>query len=325
MTEAASRSLLRDSFGRRIRYLRLSVTSACQLDCFYCSPRGRDGTTRGSGRLTTKHLVRAVETAARLGIEKFRLTGGEPLIAPGVVHLVRSVAAVPGVRTVLATTNGLALEASAGALRRAGLDGVNVSLDTLSPRRFEAITGAYALEKVLRGIDEAIRVGLPVKLNTVMLRNVNHDELPAIARFARSRGVFVRFIERMGACPFGESDRPFSRNEALELLRSDLGPLEPLEVDPAHPHVERFGLEAWQMGFISAVTGNFCAGCNKLRLTSDGRLMTCLAETDSISIAHLLKGPLHQKELEASFRNAVAAKPFAPSACDPHGMRRIGG
>ncbi len=323
MTEDSTRPVLRDRFGRRIRYLRLSVTSACQLDCFYCTPRGRDGTARSATCLKSEHLIRAAEAAARVGIEKIRLTGGEPLAAPGITELVGRIRAVPGVSTVLATTNGLALETLAVPLRRAGLDGVNVSLDTLSPARFAAITGSSVLEKVLRGIDAALGSGLSVKLNAVMLRNINDDELPALARYARSHGLFVRFIERMG--PVSEMARSFTRAEALEVLRADLGPLEPLEVDPEHPHVERFALEAWQMGFISPVTTNFCAGCDKLRLTSDGRLMTCLAQTRSASIADLLRDPAAQRELDASFRRAAASKSFASATCDPWGMRRIGG
>ncbi|RMG46621.1 MAG: radical SAM protein [Acidobacteria bacterium] len=275
-------------------YLRLSVTSACDLRCRYCrpgppSPRRRTAPPPGDDEIVA--LAAAVAQAAP--VRKVRLTGGEPLLRPGIARIVRGLRQrLPG--AVLAmTTNGQRLAPLAAELRRAGLDAVNVSLDTLDPMRFARVTPAGRLEATLAGIDAAARVGFsPLKINTVLMRSVNASELDRLVRFAADRGAEIRFIELM---PIGAGAPLFRREflsagEARRRLASafeDRGPLG--RSGTAGRWLFRVGGRDVAVGFISPVSAPFCDGCDRLRLDSQGRLLRCLRGEDGIDLLEPLR------------------------------------
>jgi cyclic pyranopterin phosphate synthase len=302
-----------DPFGRRIDYLRLSVTDRCNLRCLYCMPPEGIPWAWRTQMLSDAEIQALVRVAAGLGISKVRLTGGEPLVRTGIVNLVRGLSQVPGVRDLSLSTNGMLLGRMAQALKACGLARVNVSLDTLRPERFRQVTRLGELGAVLRGIEQALRWGLePVKINMVVMRGVNDDEIPDFVALTRSLPVHVRFIELM---PIGETGF-FSRQHWLPLpeIRVRCGPLEPLPGEDAPrgsgPAVYfRPPGALGTVGFIAALSCNFCARCNRLRLTSTGRLVPCLAGEEGVD----LRGPLREgagaDRLEALFRQAVAGKP----------------
>jgi cyclic pyranopterin phosphate synthase len=288
------RSGLRDRHGRVITYLRLSVTDLCNLRCFYCMPNQGVAKLPHAEVLRLEEQAEVVRAAAALGIDKVRITGGEPLVRRGLIGLVREVAATGGIAEVALTTNGLRLAGMAAELRAAGLARINVSLDSLDPRRFAEITRGGDLSRVLAGIDAALAAGFGVKLNTVLLAGLNTADLGDFVRFARDRGVGLRFIERMGF----ERDLPvFSQDEALAALELEFC-VEPLPTHHDHPHVRRFDCDGTRIGFIAPMTHSFCEVCNKLRLTPDGGLRVCLASNASVDLRALLRRPHTSAEVE---------------------------
>jgi len=311
---------LRDTYGRVIDYLRVSVTSRCDLRCVYCTPGPRPRTA--GDELRDEEILRVVRAAARLGVRRVRLTGGEPTLRPGLTGLVESIAAIEGIEEVSLTTNGLRLSGMAAELRRAGLQRVNVSLDSLRPDRFRRITRGGELPRVLDGLAAAEAAGLaPLKLNVVVVRGLNDDELVELAGLTVEHLWHVRFIELM---PIGnqgdwgaEFPLPADRFLPVQEMRHRLAELtlEPAEAPSGAGPARTFRLRGAQgtVGFIAPLGQRFCHACNRLRLTSDGRLRPCLLAGADLSIRGALRSGA---PLEPLLLRAVAAKP------EGHGLHR---
>ncbi len=293
---------MRDSFGREITYLRLSVTELCDLRCRYCMPEEGVCKLRHEELLSEEEMLRAVRAAAALGITKVRITGGEPLTKPNILSICRGVAATPGIREVSLTTNGLRLPELAVRLREAGVRRVNISLDTLDPERYAYITRRGKLADALRGIEAALTAGFEqVKLNAVLIGGFNDGEIPALAELTRRWPVDVRFIELMpmpGETAFGpESYLPVSRVlEALPALRP--------EREDGVARLYRLPGGQGRVGLISPLSQHFCASCNRLRLTADGKLKPCLHSAEEIGI----KG-MSEDEMREAMAEAIRRKP----------------
>ena len=308
-------SELQDTFGRRIDYLRISITDRCNLRCVYCMPPQGIVWRPRAEILSYEEILRVVETAAPLGIRKIRLTGGEPLVRPGLTWLVERVARLSGIQDISITTNGLLLEKLAQPLADAGLTRANVSLDTLDPIKFRHITHYGDIDRVWRGIRAAEQAGLkPIKLNTVVVKGVNDDELIDLARLTRDHAWHVRFIELM---PIGHqaewgsgfppaTDRYFSVQQMLDQL-APLGLTasdQPIGNGPARAY--RMPGAAGTVGFISPVGDHLCSTCNRLRLTADGCLRPCLLSDSEVAVREALRSGTDIRPLIVQ---AVARKP----------------
>ncbi|MCK5433771.1 MAG: GTP 3',8-cyclase MoaA, partial [Dehalococcoidales bacterium] len=283
---------LSDSFQRPINYLRISVTDRCNLRCIYCMPS--DGICLLSHRdiLTYEEIYTIVQAAAELGINKVRITGGEPLVRAGISELIRMLARIDTIDDISLTTNGTLLGGYAAELKQAGLRRVNVSLDTLKADRFQAISGSDRLAEVIGGITLAQSVGLqPVKINMVVLGGTNDDELLNLARMSLEPGWHVRFIEYMPLNePAVDSSHWISVSEMMIRIEKALGKLEPGKLATGAGPARYYRLPGARgtLGFISPMTDCFCSECNRLRLTADGRLRPCLVADDEVD----LKGPM---------------------------------
>lgn len=297
-----------DAYGREIYYLRLSVTDRCNLRCRYCMPA--EGVCKKSHEemLTEDEMITAVEAAASLGIRKLRLTGGEPLVKKNILSICERSAAVEGIKEVCMTTNGILLPQMAKDLKAAGVDRLNISLDTLNREKYTYITRLGSLDDALRGIEAALEAGFEhLKINVVLMGGVNDDEIPALAELSRRYGADVRFIELM----------PMTQNEAIGLnaylsgdavlaALPDLLPEEKKSDGVARLY--RLPDAKGNIGLISAVSSHFCASCNRIRLTADGKLKPCLHSDQEYAI----KG-LDYEGMRREIERVVQAKP----ACHP--------
>lgn len=299
-----------DSFQRPINYLRISVTDRCNLRCVYCMPAEGIALMSHYDILSYEEIFTLVKAAAELGINRVRLTGGEPLVRAGLTDLIRLIDSIETIDDISLTTNGILLAQHAADLKEAGLMRVNVSLDTLKPERFRQITRCGTLESTLKGIEVASEVGLtPVKINMVVMAGVNDDELTDFARKTIDEGWNVRFIERM----------PVSGDDSLVLVsvkdmkkRLDvIGKMEPvnMEVGNGPAKYYRFPGAKGTVGFITPVTEHFCYQCNRLRLTADGKLRLCLLREDEIDLREPLRRGASVEELKDTITKATAAKP----------------
>ncbi len=302
-----------DAYNRSISYLRISVTDRCNLRCVYCMPEHGIPLKPHHELLTFEEIARIVRAAASLGITKIRLTGGEPLARRGIVELVRMIASVPGIEDLAMTTNGTLLPAFARQLKEAGLQRVNVSLDTLKPERFRQITRGGNLEDVLKGIEEARKAGLtPIKINTVVLEGFNRDEVVDFACLTLEDEWHVRFIEVMPVGDEAESNlgKYVSMREVREDIEKALGPLEPADLRGNGP-ARYFRLKGAKgtIGFITPVSEHFCYQCNRLRLTSDGKLRPCLLSDFEVDIKTALRSGATDEELREIIKRAVRLKP----------------
>lgn len=309
-----------DQHNRDIDYLRISLTDVCNLRCVYCMPEHMTF-RRPAELLTDAELFRLMVIFARLGFRKIRFTGGEPTLRPSLVKLVRHAASLPGIRQVSLTTNGLMLDQLAQPLADAGLASVNVSLDTLDPARFRQLTRWGNVRDVLAGITAADAAGLRIKLNAVPIRGVNDtDGALALARLTLERDWQVRFIEVM---PFAnnagfQTGHIVREAELRARLEAALGPLEALHAGKLDGEARMFRLAGARgtIGFISPVSSPFCAACNRVRLTADGRLRLCLLRDDEGDLRELLRGGATDQELETAIGSAVHRKPWG------HGLAR---
>jgi GTP 3',8-cyclase len=304
---------VKDSFGRRIDYLRLSVTDRCNLRCRYCMPEAGVEPLGHGQILSYEELLRVAAAAVRLGVRKIRVTGGEPLVRKGLVGFIGQLAGLPARPEVTLTTNGLGLAELAGELRAAGLSRVNVSLDTLRPERFARITRRPGLERVLAGLAAAEAAGLtPIKLNMVPIAGENADEIVDFARLSLEHPWEVRFIEFMPVSS-GLSYGPESRFPAAAILEQlqRLGSLEPLDRQgPSGPaRLYRYAGGLGRIGVIPAVSEHFCGDCNRLRLTADGRIRPCLFSTEEIDLRSALRAGASDQALEQLLQQATGAKP----------------
>jgi len=304
-----------DSFGRQIDYLRISITDRCNERCLYCMPEGYKGWERKSDHLTAEEIIRVVRVAADLGFRKFRLTGGEPLVRNDVVEIVRGMTAIPGVEVVGLSTNGIRLAAQAKILRDAGLRTANISLDALDAAVYRKITGGD-LPSVLAGIRAAVDAGFErVKLNCVLMRGVNEQEIWPLALFAAEHGLPLRLIELM---PLTRTDVLTEKNffpigEAMQLLAQKDELIPAPETRIGHGPAKYFRLKhtGTLIGFIGALTNlQFCESCNKMRLTSDGKIRPCLGDHGEIDLRAALRNSEDEKALRNLFLEALRLKPL---------------
>jgi GTP 3',8-cyclase len=295
-----------DAYGRTHTDFRISVTDRCNIRCFYCMPEEGGEYAPISRQLSFREVVRAASTGVRLGIQKIRLTGGEPLLRPRLADLVASLAALRLADLAL-TTNGVLLASQAKMLRDAGLRRLNIHLDTLDPRRFFEITRRNDLHRVLAGIEAALSLGFAIKLNAVAIRDLTEADIIPMTRFARERGMEIRFIEFMPLDAQGLWDEHLvlTAAEMRERLEAEFGALEPIpDPDPRAPAVEYRFADGTRVGFIASVSQPFCQNCNRLRLTSDGKLRYCLFALEETDIRPALQDD-SDKELERLFHQTV--------------------
>lgn len=285
--------LLTDSFGRKHQYLRISVTDRCNLRCTYCMPEGGFPLMDSAEILSYEEITRFVKLLAPSGLSKVRLTGGEPLVRKDIHNLVAQLREISGIEKVALTTNGLLFNEQAKALKNAGLTGVNISLDTLSPEKFQRITRRTGWDLVRRSIDTALEFGLEeVKVNAVILRGMNEDELLDLAMLAQDLPIQMRFIESM---PFmgnsWQKDALVSYEEMLTELSQDLELIPLVDPDQSHPISQDFFVPGFQgqIGIIASMTRSFCAGCERLRLQSNGGLKSCLFENAHTNVREALR------------------------------------
>jgi cyclic pyranopterin phosphate synthase len=307
--------MLIDRFGRQIKYLRISVTDRCNYRCVYCMPPAGVPRLEHGDILSYEEILEVAQQAAALGIQRIRLTGGEPLVRRNLEFLISSLAALPGIDEVSLTTNAFMLAQSAERLAQAGLKRVNISLDTLRPERFQAITRGGSLASALEGIAAAEKAGLmPIKLNAVVVRGVNDEELLDLARLSMDHPWDMRFIELMpvgNEYEWGEGfPPPESRFVSVQEMcqRLEALNLEPVEEPNGNGPARVFRIPGARatVGFISPVSDHFCDSCNRLRLTADGRLRPCLLLDQEISIREALRGG---QDLAALIQSAVDLKP----------------
>jgi len=303
-----------DRFGREINYLRISLTDRCNLRCIYCMPE--DMTFRPRAELLQDdEMMRLVRLCAGLGFGKIRLTGGEPTVRANVVDLVREMAATPGIRKVAMTTNGLLLHRLARPLAEAGLQRVNVSIDTLDPVKFKKLTRWGQVEDVWTGIHAAEAAGLEIKLNAVVVRNYNDSEdVIDLARLTLHQPWQVRFIEMM---PFGEVANfqlagVVSEEELRARITAGLGPLRPVNGGELDGEARLFRLDdsLGTIGFISSVTQPFCASCNRARLTADGRLRLCLLREKEVDLLTPMRQGATDDQLRDLITDGIWWKPW---------------
>ena len=304
-----------DKYKREINYLRVSITDRCNLRCVYCMPKEGLSLIGHDDILKYEEMLRIVRIAQKLGIVKVRVTGGEPLVRRGVTDFLAELGRL-GLEDISLTTNGILLEPFADPIRRAGVGRVNVSLDSLDPKRYAQITRGGDLSAVLRGLEQAERVGFsPIKINVVTVRGFNDDEAVPFARLTLEKPCEIRFIELMPiGGEKGSDDKYISNDELMERIRR-VGTLHPVESDRGGRNfggpARRFRLDGARgiIGFISPISHNFCHACNRLRLTADGGLRACLMVDGEID----LKGPMRKgcsdEELEQLIHRAVMSKP----------------
>ena len=320
-----------DSTRREIHYLRLSVTDLCNLRCRYCMPDGVEKLER-EAVLTYEEFLRLAALFAQCGIDTVRVTGGEPLVRKNVAQLVAGLKAIPGIRKVTMTTNGILLAHQLPALLAAGLDSVNISLDTLRPEVFRQITARDEFAAVQAGLQAALESGIPVKLNCVPQAGVNEGELEDLAALAENRPLQVRFIEMM-PIGYGAAMPCISGPELRQRFARRWPELQPLtEAAFGDGPAVYYTVPGWQgsIGFIAAVHGKFCASCNRVRLTSQGFLRPCLASEAGCDLRALLRSGADDTQLLAAIRETIWAKPrehhFEDSSVPAtRGMYRIGG
>ena len=292
-----------DTYGRQITYLRLSVTELCNLRCRYCMPEDGVCKKRHEEMLTQEEMILAIRAAAALGIRKLRITGGEPLVKSNIVELCRAAAAVDGIEEVCLTTNGTLLPKLAAPLREAGVRRLNISLDTLDAEKFRYITRIGNLEDALAGIEASLEAGFDkIKINSVLIGGFNDDEIPTLAALTQRYPVDVRFIELMPMYDSGD----FGPDAFIPytVVTDRLPDLSPLPADGGVAKLYRLPGARGNVGLISPVSAHFCAECNRIRLTADGKLKPCLHSSDEIS----LKG-LDYDGMVETLRSAILSKP----------------
>lgn len=303
--------MLTDRFGRNIEYLRLSVTDRCDLRCQYCLPQGYADFETPEEWLSFGEIERVIAAFARLGTRRIRLTGGEPLVRPGLSELAQRISTLPGIEDLSLSTNATRLAKQARTLRTAGISRINVSLDSLQADRYKQLTGGK-LQKVLDGLMAARDAGFePIKINMVLMRDRNEDEIEAMVDFCIEHGFTLRFIETM---PMGDTGREATQRYVdLQQVRARLAQRYKL-VDSMMPgggparYVRVAGTEL-RIGFITPISQHFCDTCNRVRLSADGTLYTCLGQNDNYPLREILRQGLTDAELEQHICTAIDRKP----------------
>jgi cyclic pyranopterin phosphate synthase len=308
-----------DKFNREINYLRISVTDRCNLRCVYCMPASGILQKSHSQILSFEQIYKIVKIVAGLGINKVRITGGEPLVRKDLSFLIEKLKTISGLKELALTTNGIYLSDYAALLKKCGLDRINISLDSLIPEKFEMITRGGNLKAVLRGIESALAAGLsPLKINVVLLKGFNTDEIPAFVNLTKEIPIQVRFIEYMptGLNYSSYNELFFSTKDAKDIC-TNIGKL--IRIENIHSQTaEIFSIEGFcgTIGFISPLSEPFCNSCNKLRLTADGFLRSCLHSSKTINLKASLDKGVSEENLAGLIKEVVALKPEAHNLND---------
>ena len=305
-------SSLTDSFGRQIRYLRLSVTDRCNLRCTYCMAEDMTFLPK-SNVLSLEEMTKVGEAFVELGVEKIRLTGGEPLVRNGIVELAQNLGQLSGLRELVMTTNGVLLNKFAVPLKQAGVSRINISIDSLQSSRFKSMTRFGQLSDVLRGVDAALDAGFEkIKLNVVILKGVNDDEVMPLTEFAVNKGVDISFIEEMPLGDISSHSRSETviSNASIKTILSERFDLATSDYnDPASGPSRYLQIANSQtkVGFISPMSNNFCASCNRVRVTAEGRLLLCLGNEHSLDLREILRN--NSSELKSEIIQSMTRKP----------------
>lgn len=307
--------MLIDPFARKITYLRVSVTDHCNYRCFYCRDEYHLNKTSRKELLCYEEMARVIRLFSELGVSKVRLTGGEPLLRRGISDFIKMLSAIPGLTDIPLSTNAHLLAKMAKEIKTAGINRLNISLDSLQAERFKNITRGGDLHRVIQGIDAAVEAGIsPIKLNVVVMRGINEDEIEGIIDFALSRQISVRFIETMpiGASGIEATQAHYAEKAMLERIHNHLSarltPIKPEQTaGPAKNFLVDNGPTA--VGTISAFSNNFCAACNRVRLTAKGRLILCLGQENSISLRDALRSGLDDDKIKNLIIKAIVQKP----------------
>ena len=311
---------MKDSLGREISYLRISITQRCNLNCVYC---GKEDCEKKATELSPESYYLLAKAFAKCGITKVRITGGEPLVRSDVTEIVRLIASVEGIQTVALTTNAVYLKKYAKELKEAGLTGVNISLDSTDGSTYRQLTGADVLDKVFEGIEAAEQVGLaPIKINAVLMKGVNADGAEALIRLAKEKPVDVRFIELMPFSDKGENDDLLVTGAEILADFPFLKPVESEEGTAKYYQSEGF---RGRVGFINPVSRKFCGDCNRIRLLCDGKIKPCLGQEKTFDILPFLKD---EQKLCEEIKKIIFQKPAGHSfelKGQIHGLNRTGG
>jgi GTP 3',8-cyclase len=326
-----------DGFGRIARKLRVSVTDRCNMRCVYCMPSNNTDWFKQDDILSYEEIIRLVTVFVGLGIEKIRVTGGEPTVRPKIESLIQALSKINGIKSISMTTNGLLLQEKIQQLKAAGLESVNISLDTFRADRFKSMCGIDGVAKTLTSIRTAYDAGLKVKINTVIMRGWNDDEVEDFAIFARDTGLIVKFIEFMPLDGTGiwAPDLVFSKREMMERIHNNVEELVPLRNDKSETAMlYSFADGKGTVGFIPSMTQPFCAYCDRIRITSDGRFLTCLFENPGYDLKGLLRNVRYNDDkIRRYIRQCIRKKPegiiniIRTKALKPriNVMHRIGG
>jgi GTP 3',8-cyclase len=315
---------MKDQKGRSITYMRISVTDRCNLRCTYCMPEEGVSSLCHSDIMTIEETIEAARAAASLGISKIRITGGEPLVRKGIVDLCRGIAEIPGIEEICMTTNGTLLPQYASQLREAGVHRLNISLDTLDPSKYNQITRIGDLDQALEGIRAAKEAGYSdLKINVVLMAGFNDDEIPAFVELTRKDNLDIRFIELMPIGSGAEMDAYVSCDRVLETVPE----LQSLHQTDGVAELYQLSGGKGRVGLIRAISCKFCADCNKIRLTADGKLKPCLHSQLELSI----KG-LDPEQMKQAIAKAIEIKPADSGnldsqhpSCAGRSMHQIGG
>ena len=310
---SSTRPVLVDRFGRTVTYLRISVTDRCDLRCVYCMSDNMQFVPR-SQLLTLEEITRVARTFVALGVNKIRITGGEPLTRRNILKVFRALGELDDLKELTLTTNGTQLSTHARALHEAGVSRINISLDSLRPDRFRRITRVGQLEKTLSGIDAALAAGFKkVKINAVMLKHINHDEVVDLVEFSRRRGLDISFIEEM---PLGyiedhlRADTYYSSNDILSDLRRRYELIATTEKTGGPARYYRMSDSDSRVGFISPHSHNFCDSCNRVRLTAEGLLLLCLGQEHSSDLKRVVRAnPTDDEALRKAIIESMQIKP----------------
>jgi len=312
MNSAHAPSLI-DRFGRTVNYVRLSITDRCDFRCLYCMAEDMTFLPRAE-ILSLEEIYEVASAFTELGVGKIRITGGEPLVRKGALGLIESIGGLPGLRELVLTTNGSQLEQSASTLKAAGVRRINVSLDSLRPERFRAITRVGDLAQVLRGIDAALAAGfVRLKLNAVILKHRNEDEVVDLVRFAEQRGIDISFIEEMplGIVDGRDRGEDFCSSDEIKATLERTFTLFPSPESTGGPsRYFRVAGSDTRVGFISPHSHNFCGACNRVRVTAEGRLLLCLGNEHSVDLKRVIRShPGARDRLREAIVAAMALKP----------------
>ncbi|MBB6623480.1 GTP 3',8-cyclase MoaA [Clostridium gasigenes] len=301
---------MEDKYGRKIDYLRISVTDNCNLRCIYCMKENHNDFLSSDKKLTDNEIYRIVLESAKLGIKKIRFTGGEPLVRKDIMNLIGRINKIEGIEEIYLTTNGILLLDQVENLAANGVKGVNISLDSLKPDRFKTLTRRGELKKVLEVIDKCIEHNIKVKLNTVIIGDINQDEILDFVELTKQKAIDVRFIELM---PIGQGKlfKPVKNTKILEIIKSEYKELAEINrnISEGPAKYIRVNNSLGRVGFISAISNCFCDYCNRIRITPDGFLKQCLHWNYGVDLRTLLRNGISNEELNNIIKNNIYNKP----------------